>query len=127
LGGGIQFIGGTAIDAGGGGGGGFFGGGAGNIGGGGGGSGYIGGPGVSSASTLAGAADGQPPNTNDPNYIAGVGVTTQFGNGGPGEVVFTYTVPTASTPEPASILTGGLALLAFAGTELIRRRRSVSR
>ena len=85
----------------------------GTLGGGGGGSLYIGGPGVSSASTLSGS-DGTnsgvlPANTSDPNYQSGIGNGGAYaGVGGNGLAVLSFT----AVPEPSTwVMILGVSLI----------------
>jgi hypothetical protein len=118
---------GDLFEGGGGGGGGYYGGAGGasgtgaavggSRGGGGGCSSYIGGPGVSNASTLAGNTGSEtgasPANTSDPNYQSGIGQGAAYGaGGGNGLAVFTFT----AVPEPstAAMIFGAGVILALA-------------
>jgi hypothetical protein len=129
-GGGFGFAGaGDLFQGGGGGGGGYYGGAGGGFGdntlfpggttgAGGGGSSYIGGPGVSNASTLP--ASTRPPgpnfggslpsNTSDPDYQSGVGVGGGYGlDGGNGLAVLSWTEVQA--PEPSALVLSGFGLV----------------
>jgi hypothetical protein len=111
-------------EGGGGGGGGYYGGAGGaaglgaavggSVGGGGGGSSYIGGPGVSNASTLSGSNGTNsgvlPANTSDPNYQSGVGTGGAYAAwGGNGLAALSFT----AIPEPSTGATMLGALLIF--------------